>query len=113
MLSNVRKATIKPFIMKHVAKGTQTYTDEYSIYNSLEGASSISLFAMAKGSMPEMMTRTEFTRCTSIPWKASGHCFAHGSGLTEGFHRRVCRYILDFSNSFITQGFGTKDYFNH
>ena len=36
MLDNVRKATIKPFITGHVAKGTQTYTDEYSIYNSLE-----------------------------------------------------------------------------
>ena len=34
MLSHVRKATIKPFIMKHVAKGTQTYIDECSIYNS-------------------------------------------------------------------------------
>ena len=36
LLDNVRKATIKPFVTKHVAKGTQTYTGEYCIYNSLE-----------------------------------------------------------------------------
>ena len=41
MLSHVRKATIKPFIMKYVAKGTHTYTDEYSIYNSQNERSDI------------------------------------------------------------------------
>jgi hypothetical protein len=34
LISNIRKPTIKPFITKHVAKGAQTYADEYSIYNA-------------------------------------------------------------------------------
>ncbi len=36
MLENVQIKTIKPLIMGMVEKGTQVYTDEYSIYNWLE-----------------------------------------------------------------------------
>ena len=36
MLSNVKKATIEPFIKKHVAPQSQVYTDEYNIYDDLE-----------------------------------------------------------------------------
>lgn len=36
MLENVQQVTIKPIIRATVAAGTMVYTDEYSIYNSLE-----------------------------------------------------------------------------
>ena len=36
MLENVKQVTIKPIIQATVAVGTMVYTDEYSIYNSLE-----------------------------------------------------------------------------
>ena len=36
MLANVQQVTIKPIIQATVAPGTMVYTDEYSIYNSLE-----------------------------------------------------------------------------
>lgn len=36
MLENVQQVTIKPLIKATVAAGTMVYTDEYSIYNSLE-----------------------------------------------------------------------------
>lgn len=36
MLENVQQVTIKPIIKATVAAGTMVYTDEYSIYNSLE-----------------------------------------------------------------------------
>ena len=36
MLANVQQVTIKPIIKATVAPGTMVYTDEYSIYNSLE-----------------------------------------------------------------------------
>ena len=36
MLSNVKKATIEPFIKKHIAPQSQVYTDEYNIYDDLE-----------------------------------------------------------------------------
>src|ERR1700722_15754862 len=35
MLSNVQQQTIKPFIEKFIKKGTQTFTDEYNIYDRL------------------------------------------------------------------------------
>ena len=36
MLENVQKVTIEPIIKATVARGTMVYTDEYTIYNSLE-----------------------------------------------------------------------------
>lgn len=36
MLSNVQQKTIKPIIESMVAKGTQIFTDEYTIYARLE-----------------------------------------------------------------------------
>ena len=36
MLANVQQVTSKPIIKATVAPGTMVYTDEYSIYNSLE-----------------------------------------------------------------------------
>jgi len=36
MLANVQQVTIQPIIKATVAPGTMVYTDEYSIYNSLE-----------------------------------------------------------------------------
>ncbi len=36
LLNNVQKVTIKPIIEKMVKSGSLIYTDEYSIYNSLE-----------------------------------------------------------------------------
>jgi transposase len=35
MLPNVRQATIKPVITKHVTEGSKIYTDEYDIYARL------------------------------------------------------------------------------
>ena len=37
MLPNVQQTTIKPIITKTVVEGSLIYTDEYSIYNRLEG----------------------------------------------------------------------------
>jgi transposase-like protein len=37
MLANVQQATLHPIIEKTVAKGSNVYTDEYSIYARLPG----------------------------------------------------------------------------
>lgn len=36
MLENVQQNTIKPLIQKVIVPGSQTYTDEYSIYTKME-----------------------------------------------------------------------------
>jgi len=36
LCTNVQQETIKPLIEKYIAPGTQTYTDEYDIYNRLK-----------------------------------------------------------------------------
>ena len=94
MLANVQQATIHPIIEKTVAKGSNVYTDEYSIYARLPGpATATSPSAMAGASMRAMRMATASAKSTSIPSRASGRCCAPGYGLIAASRRRNCPSI--------------------
>jgi transposase-like protein len=107
MLANVQQATIHPIIEKTVAKGSNVYTDEYSIYARLPGLG-YSHKTVCHG-------RGEYARDED----GDGFCEVHVNTM-EGFwsllrswriavsRRRSCRSTSASSSSFTTPADGER-----
>ncbi len=78
LLDNVKRKTIEPLITQTLKQGSQINTDEYQIYNWLEGNYEHKKVNHSRGSTPAMKTKTVSVKFTSTPSKASGRFYVPG-----------------------------------
>ena len=72
------------------------------------GAILINLCVMGQENTLAMKTVTDFAKCMSTRWKATGRCCDPGFVPTGESRKKNCRATWDSSSSFITLGNAAK-----
>ena len=102
--ANVKQATIKPFITRHVAVGALIHAEEYDIYAAFPHGDTVTkLSATATANTLATRTATASMKFTSTRSRDSGRCSGRGCGPTAASHRRNFPFTWHSSSSSTTR----------